>query len=224
MLLRVDTSEVDDSDDDLDEFDPSTDKFQHRVLNLLWNHLSSLPNEPIPSELVHRLTKCINSSQEYTLLHHVASCRHPAFCDGNDIMRQMGESLIRLGCPVDSTTDSGVPPLVMAFVSQNDSIINLLLQEGVRLCSNDRMKLLKLFAGRHDHDMLHKVLTIPEPEVQDIGSMKVFRELLFRSTCIPKVERRLTHGDDYKENGRKTIRPNTPVWPRPWHHERFALF
>ena len=35
--------------------------------------------------------------------------------------------------------------------------------------------------------------------------MKVFTDLLFESTCIPKVERRLTHGDDYQENGRKTV-------------------
>jgi hypothetical protein len=125
------------------------------ILHQLWTHFSYSPNESLPDEIDLAGKVHMVNSEGYTLLHAIAQCQHPPFKEGEvDIVRCIGDLLINLGCPLNSQDSRGHTPLEVAILAKNLSIIELLVNKGIKACRI----LIRFMAMHHESQILEKIL------------------------------------------------------------------
>jgi hypothetical protein len=124
------------------------------LLSALWEHYSQSPGYAPPEILVHRLRACIGEVDEAqpTLLHHVASCLHPARDRfQRDVIREIANILVAEGCPRSKKSTKGHSLLNLAIWSKNKVVIEVLLNHSaadIKIAARERLYTCSAIASK----------------------------------------------------------------------------
>jgi ankyrin repeat protein len=187
------------------------------VLNYLWDHFGEIPEDSEPdmtnihgimqagiTSYIGYLCKQIDTvdGEGTTLLHVLATCRHPRDDRSGKILR-ICNFLADNGCPLDVPDQSGETALSAALQARNYEVAEFLLGRGIQL--EEPWNVLMRLAAAHDFKALELLLPIADNNVDGLDRTPRFQKL-FIAVCYPYLpERRMKHGDDYLEVGRKTL-------------------